>query len=47
MSRKEKTPFILKWEEKQENSAQKEAMKKLTNDVNKEHNLKEVRTLKR
>jgi hypothetical protein len=47
MSRKEETPFILKWEENQKDPAQKEAKEKLTNDVTKEHNLKEVRTLKR
>jgi len=43
MSWKEETPFILKWEENQRDPAQKEAKENLTNDVNKEHNLKEVR----
>ena len=43
MSRKEETPFILKWEENQRDPAQKEAKENLTNYVNKEHNLKEVR----
>jgi len=47
MSRKEETPFILKCEEKQKDPAQKEAMEKLTNNVNKEQSLKEVRTSKR
>jgi hypothetical protein len=41
------TPFILKWEENQKDPAQKDAKEKLTNDVTKEHNLKEVRTSKR
>jgi hypothetical protein len=42
MSRKEETPFILKWEENQKDRAQKEAKENL-NDVNREHDLKEVR----
>ena len=47
MSRKEETPFILKWEENQKDPTQKEAKEKLTNDVNKEPSLKEIRTSKR
>jgi hypothetical protein len=47
MSRKEETPFILKWEENQKVPTQNEAKEKLTNDVNKEPNLKEVRSSKR
>jgi lysophospholipase L1-like esterase len=42
MSRKEETSFILKWEENQKDPAQKEAKEKLTNDITKDHNLKEV-----
>jgi len=45
MSRKEETPFILK--KNQKDPAQKEAKENLTNNVNKEHNLKEVRISKR
>jgi hypothetical protein len=47
MSRKEDTPFILKCEENQKDPTQNEAKEKLTNDVNKEPNLKEVRSSKR
>jgi hypothetical protein len=37
----------LKWEENQKDPTQKEAKEKLTNDVNKEPSLKEIRTSKR
>jgi len=47
MSRKEETPFILKWEENQNTLLRKKVRKKLTNDITKDHNLKEVRTSKR
>jgi hypothetical protein len=47
MSRKEEIPFILKWEENQNDPAQKEGKEKLTNYITKDHNLKEVRTSNR
>jgi len=49
MLRKEETPFVLKLVEnrKKLRRTQKEAKEKLTNDFNKEPNLKEVRSSKR
>ena len=46
MARKEETHIILKRKENQKDSTQKEAKKKLINDDNKEHNLKEFRSPK-
>jgi hypothetical protein len=46
-ARKEETPIILKWDENQKESTQKEGKEKLINDDNKVPNLKEVRSSKR
>jgi hypothetical protein len=47
MSRKEDTPFFLKWEENQKGPTQNEAKEKLANSVNKEPNHKEFKSSKR